>query len=170
MRQEYIGRVADSANVARPQRTDGLPNDTDIREKCRAAFRQTMDNGGRTLIFTEVLCVIRTEAEFRAYWYTLVNPAASGPVTRVDGQSIVVQDENGTAFTLEWRDTDAVRDRDIYPVIWEFLSTDTRHMSAESLGTTVLFSDGHVEYFPYPSRYPAVRIVAELSQRFMENR
>ncbi len=168
MRQEHIGRLADNANMARSSPSNTPSTAEEIREQCRAAFRQKMDLGGRELIFTELLCVVKSEAEFRAYWYTLVNPDATGAVTLAGNRSIVVQDENGQSYTLEWRDRSSMKDREIYPVIWEFLSTDTKHMSAESLGITVMFSDGHVEYLPYPSRYPATRVVAELSQRFMD--
>lgn len=169
MRQEHIGRMADTANMARSSPSNTPSTAEEIRDQCRAAFRQKMDLGGRELIYTELLCVVKSEAEFRAYWNTLVNPEATGPITLAGDRSIVVQDENGQSYTLEWRDRSSLKDREIYPVIWEFLSTDTKHMSAESLGITVMYSDGHVEYISYPGRYPASRPVAELSQRFMDH-
>ena len=167
MRQEHIGRMADSANIARGGRTS-LPDTTALRELCRQAYRQEMDVGGRVLIFTELLFVVQNEAEFRAYWHTLIDPNAADPIELAANGDLVARDDAGNAFSLEWRGREGLVEGGVYPVIWEFLSTDTKYMSAESLGTTVLYSDGHIEYHPYPSRYPACRSVAELSQRFMD--
>ena len=161
LRQDYIGRVADVANQARPQGIDA-PD----RAECRAAFRQTVDAGKYDMIITDMRYAVHNEAEFRAYWYTLIDSAASEPLEFTSSGALKAWDDLGDLYELvpmsafSWDGTPI-------PLSWEFLSTDLSETSLGTLGTEVIFTDGHVEYFPYPSEYPAVWSVAELSHLFV---
>jgi len=163
-RQEHIGKLADSANIARPQ-SSTTSDAAQMRAEARAAFRRNMTmTGGETLV-TYLLWRVTSEAEFNAYWNTLINPAATGSIDSSSG-GIVVKDEAGNEYTLQPLN-DQLPMGAPFPVGWEFLSTNLSEGTAGTLGTNVLYSDGHVEYVPYPSAYPACRTVAELSHRFV---
>jgi len=157
-RQESIGRFAGS--------TGNTPAD-DFRGLCRNAFRKPMETSNGPFWATEVICEIEDEKEFRAYWNTVINPAAQGEL-EFRGESLVARDENGNEFILK-RCAPMGRIGPAIPVSWEFLSTDLRETSSGTLGTVVSYSDGHVEYVSYPGRYPACKTVAELSHRFMQD-
>jgi prepilin-type processing-associated H-X9-DG protein len=163
-RQEYVGRFADTANVARP--TAGPIGETaQLRADARDAFRRNMTMTGRETLVTSTLWQVTSEAEFLAYWHTLINPAASGPIEARDA-GIVVRDEAGNEYVLRSLEAGPQTGQP-FPVAWEFLSSNLSESTAGTTGTNVLYSDGHVEYVPYPSGYPACRSVAELSHRFM---
>ncbi len=160
-RQESIGRFAGTANSVR-NTPDGA-----FREECRSAFRKPMETSKGPIWATELLCEVEGEQAFRAYWNTVINPAAQGEL-EFRGESLVARDENGAEFVLK-RCEPMGRVGPAIPVGWEFLSTDLRETSSGTLGTVVSYSDGHVEYVPYPGRYPACKSVAELSHRFMQS-
>ncbi len=157
-RQKHLGEMADNANVARPSRVQ--PPD---RDECRAAFRQKVND----VIATEMLYLVRNEDEFAAYWYTIINPAQSGPLTMSAGGNVIVQDEFGNEYLLPPVDP-FLEDTPLFPMAWEFISTDLLDTSSGTLGTNVLYSDGHVVYVRYPGPYPVTPLVAELSHRFVE--
>jgi prepilin-type processing-associated H-X9-DG protein len=120
---------------------------------------------GRPTLVTQLIARVGNEAEFRAYWRTLIDPAATGPIRR-DRGGIVVRDEAGNEYVLSAVGNGPQAGPTV-PVVWEFLSTDLSEGTAGTIGTNVLYSDGHVEYMPYPSGYPACQSVAELSHQFM---
>jgi prepilin-type N-terminal cleavage/methylation domain-containing protein len=158
--QTYIGRMADGANSA--WSGSGLPS---TRDEYRAAFRQHMAETNQEVIATEMLCAVGSEAEFRAYWNTVINPHASGNL-EFRGNALVAHDESGQEFLLKPMVPGNYSGPTI-PIGWEFLSTDLGETSAGTLGTNVLYSDGHIEYVRYPGQYPACPAVAELSHRFV---
>lgn len=161
--QEHLGRVADNVNIVRPEPEPEPPD----REDCRAAYRRTVHNGRQEMLITELLYAVENEAEFRAYWHTLINPSAAGPLEFASGNSVLLaKDENGTEYRLDA--LELLPNRRPIPVMWEFLSTNMAEMSTANMGITVLYSDGHLEYLRYPSRYPACRTVAELSHRYVQ--
>jgi len=162
--QEHIGKLADSVNIARPQ-SQTLSDAEQLRTQARAAFRRNMTETGRETLVTYLQFRVTNEAEFKAYWNTLINPAATGPIQAGNGQ-IVVRDEAGNEFTLGALG-DGMQVGAPFPVGWEFLSSNLSEGTAGTLGVNVLYSDGHVEYAPYPTAYPACRTVAELSHRFV---
>ena len=97
-RQEHIGKLADSANIARPQ-SSTTGDAAQIRAEARAAFRRNMTMTGQEILATYLLWRVTNEAEFKAYWNTLINPAATGPIDSSRG-GIVVKDEAGNEYTL----------------------------------------------------------------------
>lgn len=163
MRQQGIGRMADSANSVRPDQRQSV--DALLRAECRAAYRQWVDLGQSQTYATEMLFVVRNEAEFRAYWHTLINPENDAELER-SGNGIVARDESGEEYVLLPQDTFI---GETYPVGWEFLSTNLGDTGLNGLGLNVLYSDGRVAYLTYPGGFPACRAVAELSQQFVDN-
>ncbi len=161
VRQRYLGRLADNANSTEREEIE-LPD----RDECRDAYRETLDTGSGPALTTFLLYEVRTLDEFRAYWYTLIDPEASEPL-EFDGGRVVARDENGDEFRLRVLDENRTRGG-LFPIGWEFLSTDMSEMDSGSLGANVLFSDGHVEFMPYPNDYPVCPTVAELSHKFVQ--
>ena len=161
-RQETIGRFAGSANSVR-----SAADSEDFRGLCRGAFRKPMETSRGPIWATELLCEVEDEPGFRAYWNTVINPAAQDDL-EFRGNSLVARDENGTEFLLK-RYEPMGRLGPSIPVSWEFLSTDLRDTSSGTMGTVVSYSDGHVDYVPYPGRYPACKSVAELSHQFVQS-
>ncbi len=163
MRQRHIGRLADEANIAWPQEEDEAPD----RDECRDAYRQELETGSGTVFVTFLLYEVRTEDEFRAYWHTLIDPEADGEL-EFRGGRVVVRDDEDNEFELRVLDENRIRADELFPVGWDFISTDMSEMTSGSIGSNVLFSDGHVEYVTYPNEYPVSPTVAELSHRFVE--
>jgi len=162
--QETIGGFADGENAAY-QGTSFATDDNTLRAAARGEFRRNLKMTGRDTVVTHLIAQVRNEDEFRAYWNTLINPAASGTIER-NSAGIVARDEAGNQYVLQPTGDIPVAGL-TFPVGWEFLSTDLAESTAGTLGTTVLYSDGHADYVPYPTGYPACRSVAELSHRFM---
>lgn len=161
-RQSYIGGMADNANSVRRQQDDAS------RDACRAAFREKTASGNYEIYLTRMLYAVRSEAEFRAYWHTLIDPAASGSLNFDNSGNLIAEDENGNKYTLMPLGDRQQLTGPIIPIAWEFLSSNFAETSSGTSGTSVLYSDGHVGYVPYPSEYPACRAVAELSHRFVQ--
>jgi len=157
-RQKRIGDMADSANSA--GRDLGPAPD---RDECRAAFRQMVND----VIATEMLYIVENDAEFNAYWHTLINPAASTPLEFGRSGYLLARDEFGDVYALPRVDK-FLDNHGTFPVGWEYISTDLDDTSSGTIGTNVAYSDGHVKYVRYPGPFPATRTVAELSHRFVE--
>lgn len=159
MRQDYIGNHATGHGTI----STLLPATTDLREICRAAYRQRMSDGSGEgdIYVTEMRMNVRTEAEFRAYWHTLIDPDATEPLEYTSNGELIAKDEAGNIFYLS-------PPRDNEALVWEFLSTDMSETSSKTMGTVVRYGDGHVQYRPYPSGFPACRAVAEYSHRYLE--
>ncbi len=159
MHQDHIAQMAGDHQGIRASLP---PGGGDLRATCRAAYRQAMSDGSGagTIFVTELRFVVKNEAEFRAYWHTLINPAATEPLEYTSSGALIARDEEGNTFYLG-------QARDNARMMWEFLSTDLSETSSGTLGTAVRYADGHVEYKRYPYEFPACRSVAELSHRFM---
>ena len=161
LHDEGIGRLVDSrADKSQP-----------TREEARAAFRESRGPGygqGDDIIVSRMLFSVSDDASFRAYWHTLLNPANNDPL-EYQGEYLKARDESGEEFLLEpLGDVVQGRVTNIHvPVEWEFISTDLSETSSGSIGTLVLYPDGHVRHVDYPGEFPATRTVAELSHRFM---
>ncbi|NIA15938.1 MAG: prepilin-type N-terminal cleavage/methylation domain-containing protein [Nitrospiraceae bacterium] len=157
LRQNYIGRMADSANSAR------VSTSVYTREACRDAFRFTMQTAKGEIIVTRLLYVVKNEDEFRAYWHTFINPSAAGPAP-----SDYMTDEDGNRYPLVPVESYVRRGGPALPEGWEFISTHLGETSSGTASTNVAYTDGHIEFVRYPNRYPACAVVAELSHRFVE--
>ena len=160
--QHAIGKMADSANSTHA--SDKRPG----RSEARDAFRQTLDIGkGDTMLVSEVLYVVKSDDEFRAYWHTLLNPANSAPLSYANGNSLNAYDENNNLYVLPLAEP-LVGQSGTYLVGWEFISTDLSETSSGTIGGNVLYSDGHSGYIRYPDEFPMTPTVAELSHAFMQ--
>lgn len=164
-RQDRIGQMAKTANQGIQSYDWG--NDSTDRASCRAAFRVTESNGDYDVMMTRLLYAVRNEAEFRAYWHTLIDPAATEPLEFDNSGNLYAWDPEGNEHVLVPL-YNADRILETIPIMWEFLSTDLSETSSGEIGTSVLYSDGHVKYVPYPTGYPACRAVAELSHRYVQ--
>jgi len=162
VRQKYIGELAGNVNAARRGRVDV----TRVREGARKAYRQTLQTGSGPTLVTELDYVVKNEAEFRAYWHTLINPAASEPL-EFKGRGLVARDEEGNEYVLPRVDLNYLKG-EVFPLGWLFLSTDMSEMTSGSIGANVYYSDGHVDYIAYPGKFPICKTVAELSHRFVQ--
>jgi hypothetical protein len=163
MRQDRIGKMADNANSARPSFRESI-----TRDEARSAFRQSFKTSGGNILATEILYEVRTEAEFRAYWYALIDPDATGDPTFEGGNLVATDPQTGQTFRLAPNEASALQNGKPYPTGWEFLTTRADSMTAASIGINVQYSDSHVEHVRYPGPFPAVRSVAELSQRYVD--
>lgn len=135
------------------------------RAAAREAFRQTVDYGKGETIVSELLFVVQTDDEFRAYWHTLLNPRNSGPVEFSEDGTLMAQKPSGHLFRLPRVGTDRVSG---YPIAWEFISTDLSETSRGDLGGMVVYHGGATEYVRYPGPFPMTPAVASLSHRYME--
>ena len=160
IRQKHISALAKNANA--PLSKYKAPD----REDCREAYWQILDTGSGETLLTEPLYVVHNEAEFRAYWHTLINPDADDKL-EFKGNKLVARDEKGREYKLLPLELLMLKEKP-FPIGWEFLSTDMAEMESGSIGANVLFSDGHVDYMPYPGKYPVCPTVAELSHRFVQ--
>jgi len=158
MRQDMIAHYTGGGGALRP-----------TRDACREAYRRNIGRGSaRTneVFVTEPLYIIRTEAEFRAYWFTLIDPDATEALQYTKHDELIAYDDTGQEFLLQPR-TEVFQTGQTFPMCWEFLSSVPSEGAGDQ-GTTVRYSDSHVQYSRYPNAYPACRSVAELSHRYME--
>jgi prepilin-type N-terminal cleavage/methylation domain-containing protein len=165
MRQSNIGRMADDVNSARPSRR-ATPESSQIRQQARSAYREDVGDG---VMITRPLYLVQNDAEFRAYWHTLLNPANTTTV-EFDGGNLRAHDGAGGSFVLPPVDghLDSVRAGNSDAVIaWEYFSTHLGDANTSSIGANVLHVDGNIAYIRYPGRFPITQTVAELSHRFM---
>ena len=164
LHQQAIGKFADGANATRPGKA--TPK---TREQARDAFRQTLDIGkGDNMLISEMLYIVTSDAEFRAYYHTLLNPANTAPLEFDSDGSLKAYDEADNQFSLQSAELiDSFKGT--YAMAWEFLSTVPTETTSGSLGGSILYSDGHVGYLRYQQEFPMTRTVAELSHEFMES-
>jgi prepilin-type N-terminal cleavage/methylation domain-containing protein/prepilin-type processing-associated H-X9-DG protein len=166
MRDEGIGRMSGVSSGSREGAFQSA------REYARSAFRENRGPGygnGESIIVSRMLFVVSGDDTFRAYWHTLLNPANTAPL-EYDGQRLKAKDKEGREFLLSPMD-DAMQGRVLdasVPVEWEFLSTNPGDTSSGTIGSNVLYPDGHVQYMRYPGAFPMTRTVAELSHEFMK--
>lgn len=153
-RQRMIGRLVDGAESQA------------LRDTARLAYRQVVDAGRFETAVTEMLYVVAGDAEFEAYWNTLINPDNTSPL-RLDGERLVAEDFSGNTYVLNpvWNSNGELS-RGNFPIEWDFLSTNLADMPVGNMGATVQFTS-HLEYITYPGPFPVTPTVATLSRRFM---
>ena len=131
------------------------------------AYRRPLDLGnGREATITEMAYVVRNDAEFRAYWHTLIDPdQLDAPVFGDDG-TLFAFDPEGNLFRLA-KITSETPAGPSFPVAWDFISTVPSETALGDAGGNVLYSDGHIKYLQYPGPFPMSRTVATLSHEYM---
>jgi len=163
LRQAALGREADAVHEG-PVRT--LPANP---IECIVAFKQTLDTGKEKIFVSEMLYVVKSGAEFRAYWNTMLNPnVLYSP--EYDGDTLLARDPDGKIFPLPplyGSHLDASNRHGTFPIAWDFLSSNPQDNTSGELGSEVLYSDGHIEFVRYPGKFPAVREVADLTRQYV---
>lgn len=150
------------------QRDIGRRADGERLEEPIEAFRQVLDTGKGETIMTELLYVVRTDDQFRAYWNTLLNTNNTDPPKFNNNGSLVALTAKGESFVLPLIDADTSDGKGLYPVAWEFLSTDLSESATGTLGSNIVYSDGHIAFKKYPGKFPVTPTVAKLSHKFMD--
>lgn len=139
------------------------------RGECRAAYYQPLDAGKVETYITEMLYVVKNERQFKAYWYTLINPYADWPL-EFDNGKLVAIDEDGDEYLLspvEYNMMDTADRFGKFPIMWDFVSKNMADMSTDSLHLEVMYSDSNTKTIKYPGKYPICKTVAELSYSFL---
>lgn len=165
VRQHGIGRMADNANFARRP-----PEEPATREESRAAYRQPIRTADGDVFITRPTYSVSSTAEFKAFWNTVINPDAMGPL-EYNGNRLIAEDEDGNRFELASVPEDyGIQDARFANAVvgWEFLSTRMSDTTLEGLGANVLYGDGRIEYVRYPGPFPVNETVAKLSRRFLQ--
>lgn len=156
--------LAERANTVR----DYFPK----RPECRGAFRVRI---GRDKYATQLLYIVRSDAEFRAYWHTLINPDNDDPL-EFDRRHLLAKNSAGQVYPL----------RPGSRMAWEFLCTDLKHMnsSQERIGVVGVPESLRQQTDPpvfrpwagtddkgfvaYPTEFPASQTVMQISHQYME--
>ena len=138
-----------------------------LRAQARELFRKRVNAGNFDIFISEMLFGVSTDAEFAAYWHTLLNPANTAPL-EFAGNRLLAVDSTGSTFELPVLGGQIVPGMtEKHVIAWDFLSTNMAHSSIGSLGTTAQYITGERAYLSYPGAFPATPLVASLSQQFM---
>jgi len=155
MHQTQISKAAEAQSDEPP-----------TKEDARYAFRQELDTGKGEAIMTEVLFIVRSDAEFKAYWNTLINEENEDELAFTSSGSLVAATKSGSEYTLP--PVGANDGKGGYAIGWEFLSTVLSETGTGTLGANVMYSDGHIDFVKYPGAFPMTAAVAKFSHKFME--
>lgn len=162
IRQRSIGRLASPDT--------GNDSVRYSRQECQNAYRQALDFGKGETWVTELLYVVNNEAEFIAYWFTVIDPYYDEPLT-YRGNSLEAYGVGGEVYYLQvvpYSMQDAFYDKGgDFPLMWEYLSTNMGDMSTDGMHLTVLMGSGEIHTMRYPDEYPICKTVAELSYAFL---
>jgi prepilin-type N-terminal cleavage/methylation domain-containing protein len=157
--QSYIGQFAEGSKP-----NPVLPK----KEECREAFRMKFDTGDGEELVTKMLYVVKNEAEFKAYYYTIIDPANAFELEFLAGHLVARDLEDNQYMLPPFFDPNEAASRyGSFPVGWTYLSTNLGDTSTGQIGADVVYSDGRTEYVKFPGEYPAVQIVAELSHDYV---
>lgn len=160
LRQYHIGKVADGANAGTTLTS------TPDRDECIEAFRHEIKVSKDDMIVTELRYVVESEAEFRAYYNTLLEPTATDPLVYDGDGNLIATDPEGNNFEL--RPIDLLSEKETVVLAWSFFSSDMSESSNGGMGAEVIYTDGHVEFVRYKDAFPAMPAVAVLSHKFMQ--
>jgi type II secretory pathway pseudopilin PulG len=162
-RQGQIGAMAMS--TADTDRAQSQRTPEQIVGRARQEFHEgPPGEPGDSIIYSTPLYAVTTDLEFRAYWYTLLNPQNTDLPKFTRGGKLIAITPEGLRFELPPIDADVHSPS--HPVRWEFISTRLDETSRGDLGGNVFYSDGHLTYIAYPREFPMTQMVAELSHRF----
>ena len=151
----------------------GLVGDDYDRACARLAYRQIYDGGKFDFFVTEMLYEVNSDAEFKAYWHTLIGPDESILLEYTVDGSLIVYDAYGEQFILPPITRNIEAGGTARVLGWEFLSTNMGHMNSTKMGTRVLYSDGARVSVRYPEPIStragslSTQLIAELSNRYM---
>jgi prepilin-type N-terminal cleavage/methylation domain-containing protein len=137
-----------------------------VRDEARRAFRQVADAGRHDIAVTEMLCMVRNDAEFEAYYRTLIDPANDELIAIRDG-GLVAKDYAGSEYILKPLFSGEAPPPGNYPIEWGFVSVEMAHMMVGNRGGTVVYRNGQ-RFVKYPGDFPMTRTVAEFSKRYMD--
>lgn len=137
------------------------------RGPAREAFHQVVNTGKDDAIFSKLVYVVRSDAEFRAYWYTLLNKKNNLPLSHTSSGTLIALSPEGERFELPPMGADVRDGSGPYAVSWEFISTHLADTAYGNLGGNVLYSDGHLSHLRFPAKFPMSGTVARLSHRFV---
>jgi len=160
LRQHQIGKMAAGVNAGTT--LTSIPD----RDECRLAFRHEIRVGKHDMIVTELRYVVQSEAEFRAYYHTLIEPASTDPLEYDRRGNLVAKDPEGNTFAL--RSMDLLTEKEVVVIAWSFLSSDMSESSSGAFGAEVIYTDGRVRFVRYKEAFPALPAVAVLSHKFMQ--
>jgi len=160
MHQSYLGEFAEGAKPGAP-----LPK----QEECRKAFRMKLVTGDGEELVTKLLYVVKSDAEFKAYYYTLVDPDHEYELEFLGGR-LVAHDNEDNRYLLPpvLEAHEAATRYGSFPVGWTYLSTDLGETTTGRIGADVAFSDGHTTFVKFPGEYPATEVVAALSHDYVK--
>ncbi len=161
-RQDHIGRVADNALVLNANNARRIG-----RDECRRNYHKTVNTSEGERYVTELCYTVSNEDEFEAYWHTLINPENKDELVWTDRNHLVASDPQGNEYFL--RSLEEHLGKSDIPKMWEFLAVNLGNTTLDNVGINVLFSDGHVEYLPYPDKFPCCATVAKLSEQFVRH-
>lgn len=131
------------------------------------AYRRTIEVGkDQQAIITEMAYVVENDAEFRAYWNTLIAPNYTGPIEFEPDGALRAIDPEGNVFILPRISVEADKGGS-FIIAWDFFSTDLKDTALGNLGSNVLYSDGRVKYVKYKAEFPVTETVARLSRQYM---
>jgi type II secretory pathway pseudopilin PulG len=161
-RSDRVGEIAVAAHEGRP---DELAPEQAVA-RARDMFRHEVRTRSVPRVMSAPLFIVRNDAEFRAYWYTLLNPQNTETPEFTRSGELIAFTPEGQRHELPPVGGPGREPDQSYIVRWEFMSTKLHETGRGDLGGNVIYSDGRREYMPYPTRFPMTQQVAELSHRF----
>jgi prepilin-type N-terminal cleavage/methylation domain-containing protein len=142
------------------------------KEECRNAFRMKFDMGYGEELVTKLLYVVKNEAEFIAYYHTLIDPDDHYELEYLSGQ-LVARDLNDHQYMLSpildfqrLHDASKGKSGKGIPIGWTYVSTELGDTSTGELGADVVYDTGNTASVKFPE-YPATIAVAELCHDYV---
>ncbi len=161
LRQDRIGEMADTIHDKDVRLAKQTPEW--VVSEARSLFHFEVQ-GSQKAVYSRLLYRVNNDLEFRAYWYTLLNPENQELPKFTSGGKLIAHTPEGQRFDLEPMDADP--GGPAHPTQWEFISTRLDETGRGDLGGNVFYADGRMVYVPYPREFPMTPQVAELSHRF----
>ena len=159
MHSEQVGEMATAIHEGGPEKL--TPEQAVLQ--ARAYFRHE-GTAGQKKIVSDLLFTVQNDDEFRAYWNTLLNPSNTALPEFTGAGHLIAKTPEGRRYELPPAGAEMRGPARIAK--WDFLSTRLEETGRMDLGGNVIYTDGRVEYVPYPQRFPMTRQVAELSHRY----
>ncbi len=159
MHSEQVGEMATAIHEGGPEK---LTSEQAVLQ-ARAYFRREGQAGQKKSV-SHLLFAVQDDDEFRAYWNTLLNPSNAALPEFTRGGQLIATTPEGHRYELPPADSEMRGPARIAK--WDFLSTRLEETGRMDLGGNVVYTDGRVQYVPYPREFPMSRQVAELSHRF----